>query len=816
MLQGESMNRMGGGTHTDLHSCEHCNLPIPAQDLVVDSYDGCERLFCCHGCKAAFRIIHGAGLGDFYKKRDWGEPGVVEGAFNGNYDDTWLSTYVENLPDGSAAFIFLIEGVRCATCVWLNERILRNLSGVLDARLNYGTHRARVIFDPAQTSPGQIFQAVAALGYSPRPYSRDAASESHLRERHALLIRFGTAFFLSMQLMGYSLALYAGFFQGIDAATRHIIQIFAAAVTTPVVFYAGAPFLKGGFRSLRNRAPDMDLLISLGVLAAYGTSLHALVAGGDVYFDTAAMIVTLLLAGRLFENSARQRAANGIDHLLHLAPDSALRIGATGSESVPTASLRPGDIVLVRPGDRFPTDGCVTQGSSEIDTSAATGEPLPRPVSRGDAVLSGTMNLLSPVEVEVTVTAGESFMARVARLVEEAQSRKAPVQRLADRIAALFVPLVLLIAAGSACYWQLQGDSSTVPLLAAVSVLVVACPCALGLATPTAILVASGRAAQLGILFRGGDTLETCGKVTLVAFDKTGTLTTGKPTVCAVTCAPSVSEDELFRELASLEQTSSHPLAVGIVQEARRRNLTLTPAPPSENRAGLGLVAQSSSGRQLAGNDRLLRQFGITPPVVASPPGTPVHYARGDTWFGTVFLEDSLREGALQTIQDLTDLGLETVLLTGDLSVRAEPLAGQLGIAQVHAELTPDDKARLVDALQQQGEVVLMAGDGINDAPALGIAQVGCAMGGGTDIALDTSELVLTRSDPRQLVTAIRLSRQTLRVIRQNLCWAFAYNLCVLPLAAAGMLYPVYAAAAMALSSICVVTNSLRLRKGRI
>jgi len=792
-------------------TCHHCGLDIPeALDISIEE-KGQTLRFCCRGCEGAYRIISGAGLKEFYQRREWQTPGLPEGAYSARYDDAALTPYIETLGD-NCSITFLIEGLRCATCIWLNERILSEIPGVIEARLNYGTHRARVIYNPLETTPAKLFMAVSELGYDPRPYTRASIAESRKKEWHSLLIRFGTAFFLSMQLMGYSLALYAGFFQGIDPQTRQIIQYFAAVVTTPVVFYAGWPFLRGALRSLRNKAPDMDLLIALGVLAAYGTSLYALVNGGEVYFDTAAMIVTFLLAGRLFETSAKNRAAGGIDRLMQLAPDTAQRVTAEGVETVAATQLQVGEIVQVLPGDRFPVDGVIITGESDIDMSAATGEPLPVTLGPQTSVLSGTLNLTAPLQVKVTTRSADSFIARVARLVEEAQARKAPVQRLADRIAAIFVPLVLVLAAATAIYWWLGSGENDAPLLTAVAVLVVACPCALGLATPTAILVASGKAAAHGILFRGGDTLELAGRCTLVAFDKTGTLTTGSPRVVGFD-SPTLSENQLLQFMGTLEQGSRHPLAQGILQATESSQLALGPMPAVETFPGLGLKTGSGENRLIIGNARFMHQHDIELPTLTNHPGTPVHLAKGADWLGSVFLEDTPRDEAVTTIVRLKTLGLKTHLLTGDLVVRARQVASALSIEDLDGEMTPAEKASRIQDFQNKGEVVLMAGDGINDAPALTVADIGCAMSGGTDIALDSSDLVLTRADLRQLVTAILLARQTLRIIRQNLFWAFFYNIVALPLAASGMLLPIHAAAAMALSSICVVANSLRLKR---
>jgi Cu2+-exporting ATPase len=792
------------------NSCHHCQLPLSFADSVIDRIDGREVRFCCQGCRSVYAVISGAGLGNYYRGRQVSRPGLPAEVPQNTYDDGYLSAFVLQREDG-AELPFLLEGIHCASCVWLVERYLGALAGVSEVRVNYGTHRARVVFDPAAVTPAEIFAAVGRLGYTPRPFSYDAARQAEERERRDTLIRFGTAFFLSMQLMGYSLALYAGYFQGIDLASRKLMQYFAALVTTPVVFYAGWPFLGGALRSLRNRTANMDLLIALGVLSAYGASLFALYSGGEVYFDTAAMIVTLILAGRLFEGSARRRASSGVDRLLRLAPEIAHREVGNTTEVVSTALLRIGDILLVRPGERLPVDGTILAGSTEIDEAAVTGEPLPVFRGAGDSVIAGTLNLTTSVRVRVTALSSDSFVARVARLVEEAQSRRAPVQHLADRVAAVFVPLVALVAAATGIYWILAGGTVN-PLLAVVAVLVIACPCALGLATPTAVLVATGAGAERGILFRGGDVLEGTAHLTLAAFDKTGTLTEGKPRIAAIRPA-SGSEEALLTLVARAEGGSNHPLARCIVAEARRRGLPIGDGEGIRTLPGLG-VECTLDGRMLrVGSRRFLQQAGIGGwEPFPTDPRTEIHAALGDRYLGSIHCEDTLRPEAIAAVARLRRLGIATAILTGDTLEAARRIGDRLGIDEVHGAMSPVDKADWVKEAMARGERVLMVGDGINDAPALSQADVGCAMAGGTDIALETSDLVLTRPDLTTLVAGIEVARRTLRIIRQNLFWAFVYNILALPLAALGELAPIHAAAAMAASSICVVGNSLRLK----
>ena len=791
-------------------TCIHCNLSITPSDRVTDMIDGEELHFCCQGCRGAYAIIKGAGLGDFYRKRDWQEPGLPRGAFEARYDDAFLQRFIVQR-EGMAEISLLLEGVRCAACVWLIERVLNQINGVRETRVNYSTHVAMIRFDPVTVSAAALFIAIHQLGYLPRPYSLDAVQRAAERERRSLLIRFGTAAFLSMHLMGYSIALYAGYFQGMSPAVRTILQYLAALVTTPVVFYSGMPFLQGAARSIRNRAPNMDLLVALGVLAAYIYSLHAMVAGREVYFETAAMIITLILLGRIFEHSARRKASTGIERLLHLAPETANKLTPDGYIQVDSRELLVNDVIMIRPGNRFPVDCIIKEGTTEVDESVITGEPFPVIRNEGEHVSSGTMNLTTAVLVKVTREANDSFIARVARLVEEAQSRRAQVQAIADRVAAVFVPFVILLAAATFVFWLHSANNLESATLNGVAVLVVACPCALGLATPTAVLVATGAAATLGIIFRGGDVLETCARVNVAAFDKTGTLTEGQPRVVGI-YPVSCSQQKLLQLAALAEAGSCHPLAVGITREAKLLGMQLVYR-ETTTIPGRGVLLQTSKGELRVGSRLFLQELGVSMPRVTAAPNTEIHVALGEEYQGYIVLADTIRPEAPSVLQKIHQLGIETALITGDHAEAGQQVARRLGIREVHASMSPEAKAEWVKNLSDSGKQVLMAGDGINDSPALSAAAVGCAMAGGADIALESSELVLTRPDLDKLITALLLARRALRIIRQNLFWAFSYNLVAIPLAAAGKLAPVYAAAAMASSSVIVLANSLRLAR---
>lgn len=773
--------------------------------------------FCCRGCQGAYLLIKGAGLADFYRRREWQETGLAPKAFQGRFHDSHLSRFVYPAAGGSGIDI-IIDGIRCASCVWLNEKVIGRVPGVLDARVNYATGRARVLFDPAETSPSAIFSQVDRIGYSPRPYTENAAREVAEQEQKDLLCRFGTAVFLTMQLMAYAFALYAGYFQGIDRQMKDYLQLFSLLVTTPVVFYCGWPFLAGAWRGVVNGSPNMELLIAIGALSSYGYSVYATFTGGEVYYETAAMIVTLILTGRLLENAAKRRASGGIERLMELCSGQAQRFSGGDLETVDPRELRPGDLILVTPGERFPVDGKIAEGSSDVDESAATGEPLPLFKKGDDQVIAGSSNLTGALRVLCEREAADSFIARVARLVEEAQSRRAPIQGVADRISAYFVPAVLTLALATFCWHYAHGNPLEESLMISLAVLVIACPCALGLATPTAILAGTGAAAAGGVIFKGGDILERLSHVTVAVFDKTGTLTCGRPMLVDIKAARGINPCEVLSLAASVESGSLHPIAKAIRDYADANGVVYPVGTELATLAGAGVTGRVAGESAALGSLTFMQRLGVTgiPEAVETPEGAMVVcVARRGRYCGTLILKDRMREDAPGLVSYFGRAGLATLLLSGDRQEATRKAALAAGIGEGVGELSPAGKAQRIDQLRAGGETVLMVGDGINDAPALSAADVGCAVAGGTDIAMETSDLVLAKPDLERLALAHRMARRTMAVVRQNLAWAFIYNVVGIPLAMTGRLTPIYAAAAMALSSVCVAVNSLRLMRAR-
>jgi P-type Cu2+ transporter len=797
-------------------SCFHCGAEIPAGVVIEQGRAGADLRFCCHGCQGAYLLISGAGLAEFYRRRDWRDSGPATGAYRSGHNDEQLSRFVYAAGNGSAIDI-IIGGIRCASCVWLNERIVGKIPGVQEVRVNHATGRARVLFDGSTVTPAAIFSRISAIGYAPRPYTPTAAIENARREQRDLLVRFGTAFFLTMQLMAYSFALYAGYFQGMEPTAKSYLQLFSLIVTTPVVFYCGAPFLSGAWRGMANRSANMELLIAIGALSSYGYSLYGMLTGGEVYFETAAMIVALILAGRLLENAARRRAAGGVERLLGLCAGVAHRVRGESVEETDPSQLAKGDLILVAPGERFPVDGELVSGESDVDESPATGEAEPVLKRCGDRVIAGSANLTGEVRVLCERKASQSFVARVARLVEEAQSRRAPIQKLSDRVSAIFVPCVLSLAALTLAFHLLGGDSASASVMSGLAVVVIACPCALGLATPTAVLAGTGAAAARGVIFKGGDVLERLSRVDHVVFDKTGTLTCGTPELIAARPVGGVDAAEMLAVAAAVETGSLHPFGKAIANHAAGLPLAIAKASDVKAVAGGGVVGTVGGEKVAVGSARFLKGLGVTGCTGRSeaPTGsTVVCVARAGKFCGSLILKDRPRPEAARVISYFTGTGIRPLLFSGDRGEGARELAAAVGIAEGIGEMSPAEKAKRIEALRQGGGSVLMVGDGINDAPALSAADVGCAVSGGTDIAIDTSDLVLVKPDLERLVLAHQAARRTMKIVRENLVWAFCYNAAGIPLAMTGRLTPVYAAGAMAVSSLCVVCNSLRLARG--
>ena len=718
-----------------------------------------------------------------------------------------------------------LQGMHCASCVARIERSLKKVAGVEEAAVNLATNRASVTYDPAQTSLAALIAAVEKAGYGATPVTETRPKEAEAPGRDAALLNLIGAAVLTLPVLVLSMAGMGMAGMGRPAWAEWVF----AALTTAVVFGFGRQFFAGAWNALRHGgAATMDTLVALGASAAYFSSLAELIwtPRPQVYFETAATIVTLILLGRWLEARAKRRATDTIQSLIALAPKTARRVAGDGSEQdVPVETLRPGDILRVRPGEKVAVDGVVTGGASAVDEALLTGESLPAEKTVGDTVIGGTLNKSGTLLYRASATGADTTLAHMVRLVEEAQGSKAPVQRLADAVSAVFVPAVLGIALITFLIWFFGLHAGVVGALApAVAVLVIACPCALGLATPTAIMVGVGRGAALGILIKNGEALERAHTIGRVVFDKTGTLTEGKPALTDVVLHDGLDRRGLLRLAAAAERGSEHPLGRAIVEGADAEGL-VGEAETFTSLAGSGVRASVEGRDVLVGTAALLRESGVVVPEAAevdmarleAEGKTSILVAVGGVEAGLLAVADTVRPGAKDAVARLHRMGLSVALLTGDSPRVADAVAAEVGIHEVEAGVRPDGKAVAIKGRQDGGRVrVAMVGDGVNDAPALAQADLGIAMGKATDVAMAAADITLLRADLNGVADAILLSRRTMKIIRQNLFWAFIFNIVGIPLAALGLLNPMLAALAMAGSSVTVVTNSLRLKTAKL
>ncbi len=809
---------MQGSEHPspDKVRCDHCLQETSKASAITATTKGETRYFCCHGCLGVYELVHSNSLDAFYNQRcDWqpGPPGTQVKLEAAAFRDTVTIS-------GSESHIeLLLSGIRCASCVWLIEKFLMKQEGILSVRVNYATHKAVITWASETIALDTILNAIRSIGYLPHPSRRNDSAKLFAHEKQELLLRFGTAGFFSMQLMLFTAALYAGFFEGMEERYRLAFQIISWALATPVLFYSGYPFLSSAFRSLKRLTLNMDVLVALGSLSAYCYSIAMIFYGGELFFDTSAMIITFILLGRFLEAGSRLKAGNAIAELAELQPHEALLLSESGETSmVPIAAVKIGNRIEIIPGDRIPLDGTVVEGEAEVNEAMLTGESNPVLKEPGSKVFAGSFSMNGRLSIQVTGNAENTLLARIINTVEEAQARKAPIQGIADKTAGYFVPATITLALATFLYWKLTTGSNVTALMNAVSVLVIACPCALGLATPLAILVGTTAAGKRGILVKGGDIFETVSKTTTVVLDKTGTLTTGKP---SMTDSHDYGLTPTFMQhVASLEAASEHPTGRAIVAAWQGERLAVTQfrATPGRGVSGIieGEIWRAGSRAFMVQEQVELQPLHESCASALEAEGkTLVMVACGQKLAGIIGLIDDLRPDALPLIAGLRNKGFSLKMLTGDNQGVANYIAAKCAITDVQAGLGPLEKAAVIRALKAKGECVMMVGDGINDAPALTEADTGITLGHASGIALESASVAILNDDLRLINTLMESSTKCFSIIRQNLLWAFSYNLIALPLAMSGVLHPIISALLMVISSLVVVSNSLRLRGGR-
>jgi Cu2+-exporting ATPase len=827
------MNRCSALSSADDARCFHCGLPVTPKSKVVGHPGGAEQAFCCHGCQSVCEAIYASGLQGFYRR-------TPEGGVFGPPPEPPQQLALYDLDAVQEEFVgplgerreinLLVEGIHCAACVWLIETGLACTPGVEEARVNLTGRRLKVRWDNGRVRLSAILRRLADIGYTAVPFDPEASEGSLRRHNRQLLYRMAFAGFAMMNLLWISIALYSGADRG---EFRSLFQWIGFLLATPTLAYSGQPFYQGAWAGLRSGHLTMDLPIAIGVTNTYLYSFYVTVSGtlaGDVYWDTVVNFLFVILVGRFLESASKRKAVASTQRLLDLQPKVATVLRDGREAVVPIRAVKPGETVLVRPGEKVPVDGVVLAGRSRVDESMLTGESDPVMKGEGTNVCAGTLNGPGPLQVRVEGLLRDTALGRIIRLVEDAQASKAPIQCIADRVVPWFVAVTLGLGALTFVLWV--GEGAEKALMAATAVLIITCPCAFGMSTPMAVAVASGLGARLGILVKNGAVIEGLSSIDHFVFDKTGTLTEGRPAVTAVAdrtarwdgadpadLGPGARAD--LRRLAALERLSEHPVAGAILALCDRVGIDPAGQEVSDVEAqpGLGIRGTVDAVRLVAGTAEWLRRNGVEPdPVlvasgafIESIGGSVLRLAVDGCEALVIGVADRLRPDAAEVVAQLKADGIRVTLLTGDMRAAAERIAARLGGVQVFAQVLPQDKDRIIAKLQSGGQRVAMVGDGVNDAPALVRADVGIAMGSGTDVSIASADIVLMSSELSKVRQAATLSRRTLRTIRQNIGISILYNVVMVPLAMAALVTPLVAAVSMPLSSLAVIGNSARI-----
>jgi len=797
--------------------CSHCKLEFDESVMIIKEEDGKKLYFCCKGCEGVYTLLNSKGLDSFYERLGSNklEPANIDFSDLDRFDsEAFAKKYIKTTKDGFSEINLIIEGIHCSACVWLNEKVLHQSDGVIEANINYSNNKAKVIWDSDVIKLSKIIEIIRAIGYDAHPYDPKIQEEKATKLRNEYYSRILVGVFATMNIMWIAIAQYTGFFTGMERSHKNILNIAEFILATPTLFYSGWIFFRGAYYGLKNRFVNMDLLVSAGALLAYLYSVYAMVTEtGEVYFDSVTMIITFVLVGKYLEILSKKRAADTLDKIIGSMPTEAFVVKDGKKELKPIETIEIGDIIETKAGEKIVLDGVITKGSAMLDLSFLTGESEPILKKENDEVLSGSIVIDSPIQYRVTKNNNDSIVYQITELLSDAVTKKPHIEQLANKISGYFSITILTIAILTFLGWYFIGKVGfEQSLIIAISVIVIACPCALGLATPMATLVGISKAAKEGILFKEAITLESMAKATILALDKTGTITIGKPIVIKQNF---IKEFDLSL-LYSLAKISNHPISKAIAKhlEEKNENLKELNLDNIKEIQAKGVVAKYKDIELLGGNTELLKEYNIKFDIDSK--NSIYIFAINKEVVAIFELKDVIKPNAKEFISKVKELGLKVVMLTGDRESVAKEIAKELGIDEVKANLLPQDKASYIDKLHQNGEIVVMVGDGINDSIALAKSDIAIAMGSGADVALEVSDVVLLNNSLSSLQKAFVLSKRVFRAIKENLGFSLVYNITVIPLAVLGYVNPLFAALAMSLSSLIVVGNSFRIYRSKI
>ncbi|MEA1953482.1 MAG: heavy metal translocating P-type ATPase [Campylobacterota bacterium] len=793
-------------------ACTHCNLEFDESVMIIEKEEDKNLYFCCNGCQGVYHLLNSEGLGTFYDKLGDTklQPASTTNSDLEKFDlEGFKNKYITEDDEGLYEINLIIEGIHCSACVWLNEKVLHKTDGVMEATINYTNNKAKILWDPEEIPLSKIIETIQSIGYNAYPYDPKLQEVRAVKTRKDYYSRILVAVFGSMNIMWIAIAQYAGYFTGIRQEFKDILNVAEFILATPVLFYSGWVFFRGAYYGYKNHIVNMDTLVASGAISAYIYSIYAMMTQqGEVYFDSVAMIITFVLVGKYLEVLSKKHAVDTLDSIMGSTPTEVTVINNKEKSLISVENISLGDIIELKPGEKVVIDGMLTHGEGSFDESSLTGESDPIYKQKEASILSGSLCLDSVIRYKATKDASSSLLHSIVSLLEESITKKPRIEQLADAISGYFSTVILLIALGAFAGWWFIGGDFEHALIIAISVIVIACPCALGLATPMATLVGISMAAKNSILFKEATFLETMAKSDLLALDKTGTITEGKPSVVHSETMQPYNHHLLY----SLVATSSHPISKGILNYLKQTHETVEELALQEIKTiqAKGIEAVYQDKKLLGGNASYMQSIGID--VSEETENTLFYFAIDKQLIAKFELTDTIRDGATKAIKEIQAMGIRVVMLTGDHEQSAKKVAKAVGITEVHSKLLPQGKAEMIDKFHKEGHVVVMAGDGINDTIALAKSNIAIAMGNGADVAISVSDVVLMDEKPESIYRAYQLSRRTFRGVKENLSFSLLYNIIAVPLAVMGFVTPLVAALSMSLSSLIVVGNSMRIK----